>query len=140
MLWGVLLTCGFYETARFLRPRLIQHLADFVRERGGREGFLQQRHAFVQHALVHDGILGVGEGEQDFRVRIQRPHAVGQLENSATRWASQFRKCFLSGDALFPGGNDYPAKEAGVVSIQVRDPDETKRVIEAIIACFGLVN
>ena len=26
------------------------------------------------------------------------------------------------GDALFPGGNDYPAKEAGVVSIQVRVP------------------
>jgi phosphomannomutase len=41
------------------------------------------------------------------------------------------------GDALFPGGNDYPAKEAGVVSIQVRDPDETKRVIEAVLACLG---
>jgi phosphomannomutase len=41
------------------------------------------------------------------------------------------------GDALFPGGNDYPAKEAGVVSIQVRDPDETKRVVETIIACLG---
>jgi phosphomannomutase len=40
------------------------------------------------------------------------------------------------GDALFPGGNDYPAIEAGVVSIQVRDPNETKRVIEAIIACL----
>jgi phosphomannomutase len=40
------------------------------------------------------------------------------------------------GDALFPGGNDYPAKEAGVVSIQVRDPNESKRVIEAIIACL----
>jgi phosphomannomutase len=41
------------------------------------------------------------------------------------------------GDALFPGGNDYPAKEAGVVCIQVTDPDETKRVIEAIIACLS---
>jgi phosphomannomutase len=41
------------------------------------------------------------------------------------------------GDALFPGGNDYPAKEAGALSIQVRDPDESKRVIEAIIACLG---
>ena len=40
------------------------------------------------------------------------------------------------GDALFPGGNDYPAKEAGVVTIQVRDPNETKRVIETIIACM----
>lgn len=42
------------------------------------------------------------------------------------------------GDALFPGGNDYPAKEAGVVSIQVKGPQETKRVIEAIIACLDL--
>ncbi|HEX4181792.1 MAG TPA: HAD-IIB family hydrolase [Caulobacteraceae bacterium] len=40
------------------------------------------------------------------------------------------------GDALFPGGNDYPAKEAGALSIQVRDPHETKRVVEAVIACL----
>jgi len=40
------------------------------------------------------------------------------------------------GDALFPGGNDYPAKAAGVVSIQVRDPNESKRVIETIVACL----
>ena len=39
-------------------------------------------------------------------------------------------------NALFPDGNDYPAKEAGALSIQVRDPDESKRVIEAIIACL----
>jgi hypothetical protein len=41
------------------------------------------------------------------------------------------------GDALFPGGNDYPAEQAGVVSIRVRDPDETKRLIETIIACLS---
>jgi hydroxymethylpyrimidine pyrophosphatase-like HAD family hydrolase len=40
------------------------------------------------------------------------------------------------GDALFPGGNDYPAKEAGVVCIGVRGPDETKLVIQAIAACL----
>jgi HAD superfamily hydrolase (TIGR01484 family) len=40
------------------------------------------------------------------------------------------------GDALFPGGNDYPAEQAGVVSIPVQGPSETKRVIEAIIACL----
>ena len=40
------------------------------------------------------------------------------------------------GDALFPGGNDYPAKEAGALSIQVRDTDEAKRVIETVIACL----
>jgi phosphomannomutase len=41
------------------------------------------------------------------------------------------------GDALFPGGNDYPAQQAGVLSIRVRDPNETKRVIEAILACLS---
>jgi HAD superfamily hydrolase (TIGR01484 family) len=41
------------------------------------------------------------------------------------------------GDAIFPGGNDYPALQAGTDTIEVRDPDETKRVIEAIIACVG---
>jgi phosphomannomutase len=41
------------------------------------------------------------------------------------------------GDALFPGGNDYPAKKAGAESIQVRDPEESKQVIEAIVACLN---
>ena len=46
------------------------------------------------------------------------------------------RDMIFVGDALFPGGNDYPAKQAGVVSIRVRDPDETKRVVETVIACL----
>ncbi len=41
------------------------------------------------------------------------------------------------GDALFPGSNDYPAQQVGVVSIPVRGPEETRRVVEAIIACLG---
>lgn len=41
------------------------------------------------------------------------------------------------GDALFPGGNDYPVRSTGAVCIQVRDPNETKRVIEAITACLS---
>jgi len=40
------------------------------------------------------------------------------------------------GDALFPGGNDYPAEQAGAESIRVRDSHETKRVVEAICACL----
>ena len=41
------------------------------------------------------------------------------------------------GDAIFPGGNDYPPKEAGVTSIRIQNPEESKRVIETIIACLG---
>lgn len=40
------------------------------------------------------------------------------------------------GDAIFPGGNDYPAKEAGAFSICVKNPNETKRVIEGIVGCL----
>jgi len=39
------------------------------------------------------------------------------------------------GDALFPGGNDYPVRETGAACIQVDNPHETRRVIETIIAC-----
>lgn len=40
------------------------------------------------------------------------------------------------GDALFEGGNDHPARKTGVDCIQVRDSEETKRVVEALIACL----
>jgi len=41
------------------------------------------------------------------------------------------------GDALFPGGNDYPAEQVGVVSISVRGPSDTNLVIKTIIACLS---
>lgn len=46
------------------------------------------------------------------------------------------KEMIFIGDAIFPGGNDYPAKEAGVTSICIKDPNETKRVIAGIIACL----
>jgi phosphomannomutase len=46
------------------------------------------------------------------------------------------KEMIFIGDALFPGGNDYPAEEAGVVSIPVCGPNETKSVTKAIIACL----
>jgi phosphomannomutase len=51
--------------------------------------------------------------------------------------AIQIDEMIYIGDALFPGGNDAPARDTGVVCIQVRDPNETKRVIEAITACLS---
>jgi hypothetical protein len=41
------------------------------------------------------------------------------------------------GDALFEGGNDYPARGTGVTCIQVNNPEETKIVIHTIIACLN---
>jgi phosphomannomutase len=48
-----------------------------------------------------------------------------------------FDEMIFVGDALFPGGNDYPVEELGVISIAVRGPSETKAVTEAIIACLS---
>jgi len=40
------------------------------------------------------------------------------------------------GDAIYPGGNDYPVAEAGIDTIAVRDVTETMNVITGIIACL----
>ena len=38
------------------------------------------------------------------------------------------------GDALFEGGNDYPVRRTGIDCIQVHSPQDTARLLEAIIA------
>lgn len=40
------------------------------------------------------------------------------------------------GDALYPGGNDYAVREAGIDTISIRDVTETRRVSEAIALCL----
>ncbi|KAK5629714.1 hypothetical protein RRF57_005429 [Xylaria bambusicola] len=41
------------------------------------------------------------------------------------------------GDAIFPGGNDYPAKEIGLRTVCVRDPNGTLAAIAAVVACLS---
>ncbi|HWI85318.1 MAG TPA: HAD-IIB family hydrolase [Sphingomonas sp.] len=38
------------------------------------------------------------------------------------------------GDAIFPGGNDYPAKLLGLDTVRVRDVAETKSVVSGLIS------
>lgn len=64
---------------------------------------------------------------------IDKAYGIRKLEKIL---GINIQEMIFIGDALFPGGNDYPAKEAGVLSIMVRDPDESKRLIEAIVACL----
>jgi hypothetical protein len=65
---------------------------------------------------------------------IDKAYGIGKLRDIL---GISVREMIYVGDALFVGGNDYPAEQAGVISIPVRGPSETKRVIEAIIACLG---
>jgi HAD superfamily hydrolase (TIGR01484 family) len=64
---------------------------------------------------------------------IDKAYGIGKLRDTL---GIAINEMIFIGDAIFPGGNDYPAKEAGVVSIRVKDPEESKRVIETIIACL----
>jgi len=65
---------------------------------------------------------------------IDKAYGIGKLRDVL---GISLKEMIFVGDALFPGGNDYPAEQAGVVSIPVRGPHETKRVIETMIACLS---
>jgi phosphomannomutase len=65
---------------------------------------------------------------------IDKAYGIGKLKDVL---GITIKEMIFIGDALFPGGNDYPAKEAGVVSLRVRGPKETNVAVEAIIACLG---
>jgi phosphomannomutase len=65
---------------------------------------------------------------------IDKAYGIGKLRDTLH---ISLREMVYIGDALFPGGNDYPAEQAGVVSIPVKGPDDTNLVIKTIIACLG---
>jgi len=64
---------------------------------------------------------------------IDKAYGIGKLRDIL---GISLKEMIFIGDALFPGGNDYPAEEAGVACIRVRGPHETKPVTAAIIACL----
>jgi HAD superfamily hydrolase (TIGR01484 family) len=65
---------------------------------------------------------------------IDKAYGIGKLRDTLHL---SLKEMVYVGDALFPGGNDYPAEQAGVVSIPVKGPDDTNVVITTILACLG---
>jgi hypothetical protein len=65
---------------------------------------------------------------------IDKAYGIAKLRDQL---GISIKEMLFAGDAIFPGGNDYPAQEAGVDSIIVRDTRETARVIQTVIACLG---
>jgi len=68
------------------------------------------------------------------KLGIDKAYGIGNLRDTLHL---SFKEMIYIGDALFPGGNDYPAEEAGVVSIPVKGPDDTNLIISTILACLG---
>ena len=67
------------------------------------------------------------------RPGVDKAYGIGKLEEVLGIPTTEM---IFVGDALFPGGNDQPARKTGATCIKVRDPEETGRVIEAVIACL----
>jgi len=88
--------------------------------------------AIVQPMLPGFSINIGGSSSIDVtRQGIDKAYAIGRL--SEVTGIAREAMLFL-GDAIFPGGNDYPVKAAGIDTVRVRDVEETKRVIEAVTA------
>jgi len=58
---------------------------------------------------------------------VNKSYGIRKLEQ--TTGISLDQMVFV-GDALFPGGNDYPAKATGIDCFQVSGPEETKKLIK----------
>ena len=65
---------------------------------------------------------------------IDKAYGIGKLRDVL---GVSLKEMMFIGDALFAGGNDYSVEQAGVVSICVQGPHETKRVIQMGIACLS---
>jgi hydroxymethylpyrimidine pyrophosphatase-like HAD family hydrolase len=65
---------------------------------------------------------------------IDKAYGIRKLRNTLH---TSLQEMVYVGDVLFPGRNDYPAQQAGVVSIPVKGPEDTNLVIKTILACLG---
>ncbi|MBI4118015.1 MAG: HAD-IIB family hydrolase [Parcubacteria group bacterium] len=61
---------------------------------------------------------------------IDKAHGIRNMEKHL---GIPKHEMFFIGDALFPGGNDYPVKEVGVPSQITSGPEETKRIIAQLL-------
>jgi hypothetical protein len=60
-----------------------------------------------------------------------KAYGIGQIQEILGLPLSQM---LFVGDALFPGGNDYPARTTGVPCAETSGVDETKRIIRDLLA------
>lgn len=68
------------------------------------------------------------------RPGVDKAYGIGKLREVL---GVDIEEMVYVGDALFEGGNDYPARRTGVDCISVAGPKETRKVIEAFVAWQG---
>ncbi len=86
------------------------------------------------HADLYSAHIGGATSVDVTRPGVDKAFGVRQLAKTLEIGIADM---LFVGDALFAGGNDFPVKSTGVATVAVRDAEETKRVIETLIACAG---
>jgi phosphomannomutase len=66
---------------------------------------------------------------------VDKAYGIGRLRDLLN---ISIKEMIYIGDALYVGGNDYPAKEAGVDCVSVKGPHETKLIIQTLIASSAI--
>jgi phosphomannomutase len=95
----------------------------------------EKRKEIVKHLkpLLTDFTISIG-GTTSIditRKGVDKAYAIEKMKDILT---VDKEHILFFGDALFEGGNDYPAIQTGVTTIQVADPQETAFEIRKIIA------
>lgn len=86
----------------------------------------------IAQELVPEFSVRVGGSTSLDITRTGIDKSFGCRELSKITGFKQSEMLFI-GDAIFPGGNDYSVKEAGIDCIHIHNIEETKRVIETIV-------
>ncbi len=68
------------------------------------------------------------------RPGIDKAYGIEKLRDNL---GVSIKEMLFAGDAIFEGGNDFPAQRAGVDSILVTGPSETARIIQTVLALLG---
>lgn len=86
--------------------------------------------SLLKKALPHLSINIAGSTSIDItRAGIDKAYGLRKLSKYAN---VALNDMLFLGDAIFPGGNDYPAKEMGMDTVRVRDVHETNAIIRAV--------
>jgi HAD superfamily hydrolase (TIGR01484 family) len=90
----------------------------------------------ILNPLIPEFSVGLGGSSSIDITRpgVDKAYGINKLKQEL---GIPFKAMLFIGDALFPGGNDHPARSTGVDCIQVRDAEETSRVIQALLACMA---
>ena len=132
---GFLAACSQTGIASALLPGVLYTLAAQAQETKMPAEPFHVTEEMLDHAAALAGVqLSADQKKMMLEGLEQQRESYEEIRKLKQELEIPFARMLFVGDALFPGGNDHPARSTGVECIEVRDPKETERVIKAFIA------